>query len=547
MKNRILLLLVLVTITVFAQDLKLSEDFIVDIGEEYLKTTGGIKEYHTYEKHVIKLANNGSNLVIQRLDPETLGEVDRIEKTDFFKDQTKGRLERVERLGDNLLLLYRLWDKKTKTTFFNIRTVALSSLKISDFQTVVSEKGKISGSAIFYKTSFNQNKLLIAYKLESEKNKDSKNIDRFSINVFDENLSALWNKDINMPYTRTTSVDLDLSIDNEGNVYFLTWVFKDEKTKKWMYKIGKSKKKVPFLNLDKRVELLKLNEETNEFIKNEVKIDDYFISNSKIVQVPQDGVMVVGTLGKSFRDKKKVDLLFPIGFFTAKFTNKNVVEEINNYDFSDSILNKYKEDRRVSKKESSKYGSYFNDFAITDVVFNDDDGSLLLFGEQFWMSSPRNISSPSIGYTHTSISFKLNDIFIAKILADGTLSWSHRLPKHQRVDNRGASEMSFKYFNLNNHHYLFYQDHIANLDRPDDEAPSPLWDLTTGYLMAYVVDNSTGSVKKEAVFNLVNVNNGKKLKNFITDNVLNISKSKILIEGYAGDGKDFLVKVTAKK
>ncbi|WP_299311173.1 hypothetical protein [uncultured Aquimarina sp.] len=534
MKNRFLLLLLLIVVNVCAQDPKLSEEFTVEVGEEYGETDGRLKEFYKYNDYVIKLVNHKSyDLIIQKFDPVTLKEIERIEKVDFFKDVKKGRLLGVERLSDKLILLYRLWDKKAKTTSFRIRTIALGSLEITDFKTIVIQKGEVSRNSSYYKTSFDENKLLIVCKLKPQKNKSSKNIDIFSIHVFDENVNEIWSNNVKMPYTKTTSMNLRFSIDNEGSFYFLTRVYKDEK----------SKKKALFLNPESTIELLKLKKDTDEFTISKIKMDGYFVYVPAIFQNPEGGVVVTGTLGKSFDVKKKESVLVPIGFFISKFTEEDTAGETNTYDFSDSILNKYKEDKRISKKAISKLGPYFKDMQITDMVFN-EDGSTILLGEQKSQFS-NNMSNPNIGID-IRYSSSFNDIYVAKILADGTLSWSKRLPKQQRVDNRGASEMSFKYVDLNTKHYLFYQDHIANLNLDKEVSPGPLWDLTTGYLMAYTIDDVTGSVKKEAVFNLVDVNNGDKLEHFVTDNVLKISDSEILIEGFEGSSKDFLVKVTAK-
>jgi len=537
MKSRFLFLLLFVGMTAYPQKPKLSENFTVQVGEEYGETVGGIKKYFTYDKYVIKFANhNRYDLVIQKLDPASLKEIDRIEKTDFFKKIEKGKLIGVEEFGDNLVLFYRLWNKKTKTTFFKIRTIALDNLEVSDFKIVSTQDGEVSGRSFFYETSLDEKKLLVLCKLRPKKSKDSKKVDRFSINVFDANFNELRTNTISMPYMNTMVMNVDYSIDNEGSFYVLTRVYKDEK----------SKKKKPFLNPDCHIELLELQMGSDEFIKRKIDVEEgYFINQVSIGQLPNGGVMVTGNLGKLFDVKKKQEILAPIGIFIASSISDNSAIEIKKYEFSDAILKKYKEDRRISKKHISKHGPYFKDFKITNVVYH-DDGSMLLLGEQGSWSS-RNVSSASIGYTHTSVSIKFDDIFIAKILADGTLDWAHRLPKQQRVDNRGASEMSFKYVTLNNKHYLFYQDHIANLDLEEDQFPGPLWDLTTGYLMAYMIDNTSGNVEKEAVFNLVDVNNGKKLEHFISNNILKISESEILIEGFEGRSKNFLVKVTAKK
>ncbi|WP_299181412.1 hypothetical protein [uncultured Aquimarina sp.] len=536
MKYNFLILLLILMLQLSGQEAKLSDDFILQIGEEYEETVGGVTEFYSYKQNVIKLANhNGYDLVIQKLDPLTLKEVERIEKVNFFKGVKKGKFRSVVQVADKAVFFFHFWDKKNKKTLINVRTVSLTTLEVSDFRTVLNVKGEISIHSFNFKTSFDERKLVTLCKLKSQKGKGLKNVDRFSIHVFDDNVDEIWNKDVNLPYMKTVSMNLDFSIDNDGSFYFLTRVYEDEK----------SKKKKPFLNPNSHIELLELHKDSDEFISSKIEVQDYFVDMASIGQTPEDGVVVTGTLGKIFYVKKKESLLTPIGFFFAKYGKDNGLKKVNSYDFSDKILNKYKEDKRLKKNEVSKFGAYFKDLKITNVVYS-DDGSILLIGEQSNLSS-RNVISASIGYTHTSVSIRLDDIFIAKILADGTLGWLRRLPKQQRVDNRGASEMSFEYVGLNDHHYLFYQDHIANLNRPEDESPSPLWDLTTGYLMAYRINDATGVVKKEAVFNLADVNNGKKLEDFITNNILRISGSEIVIEGFNGDDKDFLVKVTAKK
>lgn len=55
-----------------------------------------------------------------------------------------------------------------------------------------------------------------------------------------------------------------------------------------------------------------------------------------------------------------------------------------------------------------------------------------------------------------------------------------------------------------------------------------------------------GKVKKEALFNTRDIN-GVEMEHFETEKILPLSGSEILIEGFDGRSKDFLVKVSAKK
>lgn len=68
----------------------------------------------------------------------------------------------------------------------------------------------------------------------------------------------------------------------------------------------------------------------------------------------------------------------------------------------------------------------------------------------------------------------------------------------------------------------------------------------TGVFAVYTINDKKGDIKKEAVFNTLDVK-GAKLEHFDTDKILSLSDSEILSEGFEGRNKDFLVKVSAKK
>jgi len=89
-------------------------------------------------------------------------------------------------------------------------------------------------------------------------------------------------------------------------------------------------------------------------------------------------------------------------------------------------------------------------------------------------------------------------------------------------------------------------DNVKNLDLPEDKFPYKHWDGKGGYFTAYIINHETGEVKKEAIFNTRDFNDTN-LEHFETDKILPLSDSEILIEGFEGRNKDFLVKVTAKE
>ncbi|WP_299439058.1 hypothetical protein [uncultured Aquimarina sp.] len=557
MKNKFLLLLLLGAINVFAQDPKLSENFTIEVGEEYGETDGKFKEFHKYKDHVIAVNRHKDHLVIQKFDVNTLKEIDRIEHEKFFKDKAKGGFKKIMRLGDNVLMFYTKWNRKKKIESLEAQAISLETLKLGEQKEIIRQEGKIArshsfqsvatinsigGSKFLYRRSFDDQKLLITYRLKPESRDDSKGNDRFVINVFDSELELQWKEQVTMPYTEKKMNNVDYVIDRDGNFYMLASVYEDDST-------DEKKKKEEDANY--HLELFKVKKNTNSIVKNEIKIGDKFIDEIILYEDADANVVIAGTSknpdkGTSrvfFSTKKKGQAT---GVFTIKLNEEGAVSDFKNYDFPVELLNKYatkREKKRIEKKEKDEDAKpAFENLKVNTIVAN-NDGSSLILGEQRYVVA-RTIHSSS-GRTRTTYTYYYRDILAAKIDADGSLVWMHKLPKRQ-VGKRGQRTMSYTHMFAGENHYLLYLDNVKNLNLPEDEVPYKHTDGKGGYFTAYIINDETGEVKKEAIFNSRDFNDTE-LEHFETDKILPLSESEILIEGFEGRSKDFLVKVTAKK
>jgi hypothetical protein len=559
MKNRYLLLLFLVTINVFSQDPKLSENFTVKVGEEYVETDGGFKGFYKYDNTVIAINRHKSHLIIQKFDPTTLKEVDRIEHEKFFKDKKKGGFERILRLGDNVIMFYAKWDRKNKIESLEAQTISLKSLKISEQKEIIRQEGKIAGyfsvqgngffitkigttNKFSYKTTFDENKLLIQYRLKPKFRNDAKSFDRIAINVFDENLELNWKGEVEMPYTEKKMNNEDYAIDKDGNFYMLVSVYEDDST-------DEKKKKEKDANY--HLELFKVKKNTNTIIKNEIKIADKFIDEVILYEDADANIVIAGTSKNPDRGTSRVFFSTKqkgqaTGVFTIKLNDDGTVSDFKNFDFPLDLLNKHAtkgEKRRVKRKNKNENAKpAFEHLKINAIVAN-NDGSFLILGEQRYIVKKRTTNSK--GKIRTTIIYYYRDILATKINADGTLAWMHKLPKFQK-GARGKRTMSYTHMFAGDNHYLLFLDNVKNLNLQEDEVPYTHTDGKGGYFTAYIINDKTGKVKKEAIFNTRDIN-GVELEHFETDKILPLSDSEILIEGFNGRSKDFLVKVSANK
>ncbi|MDO5971721.1 hypothetical protein Q4Q35_18115 [Flavivirga aquimarina] len=571
MINKLLFVLLLSSLSIFAQDPKLSDKFTVEVGEEYGETDGKIKVFFKHNDYAVAINSQKKDLIIQKFDTKTLKEIERIELKNFMKD--KGGNKEIIQMGNKALFFYEAWNRDEQVESLMAVNISLDDLAVGDPYTFLSQQGKIVivrhklsgskplvmmqvfGGKYFFKKSFDEQKLLVTYRLKPEFRNDSKSFDRIAMHVFDSELKLEWNEVVEMPYTEKKMNNGDYTIDRDGNFYMLAMVYEDDSTDE-----KKKKKK----DANYHLELFKIVKNTNTIIKNEIQIGDKFIDDASLYENAEGNIVIGGTCknpdkGKSipfFSTKEKGQAT---GVFTINLTEEGGVRDFKNYDFPVEMLRKFstrKEKKNINKKNKKEEEKpVFNFLELNSIALN-SDGSFLILGEQRYILQKSDYGEGFPRYTQVfdedafmmslkGLSFHFRDILAAKINADGTLAWMHKLPKRQRGVNRKGS-MSYTHMFAGDNHYLLFLDNVKNLDLPEDKVPYKHTDGQGGYFTTYIINDKTGEVKKEAVFNTRDIN-GTEMEHFETDKILPLSDSEILIEGFEGRSKDFLVKVSAKK
>ncbi|MBY0424331.1 MAG: hypothetical protein K2Q22_01740, partial [Cytophagales bacterium] len=129
--------------------------------------------------------------------------------------------------------------------------------------------------------------------------------------------------------------------------------------------------------------------------------------------------------------------------------------------------------------------------------------------------------------------------------ANGKLVWMRKLPKKQ-MGTMGRGGMGYFSTSFDGKHYLLFLDNIKNMDIAPDEVPATHQDGRGGFLISYVVDDKTGSVKKTSLFDSRDVE-GQKLSQFNVDRIQQINGNEFILEAYKKGKEDILIKVNLKK
>ena len=139
MKKIKLLLLLILPLLVFGQEIEFSKNFKVKAGTPYKVIDAKSKEYFYDEAggNIITVKTDGEVVYIQKIDAKTQKETSRKEYKDFPK-YTK--VQKVAKFGDRLFYFYAVYDKKNKREAVYLREINM-------------QKGEFMKATFLFKTS----------------------------------------------------------------------------------------------------------------------------------------------------------------------------------------------------------------------------------------------------------------------------------------------------------------------------------------------------------------------------------------------------------
>jgi len=529
-----LLLLVIFPFALFAQNNEI-KDFDIELGKPYKVVDSHKKLYFYSDNTLLTFKFVKEDLTIQKINTTTL----RLESSKIFKDFPAHYVpEFIWQEKSNFYLFYSLWDKKNQKEQLFYREIDLAKGGfIGKGKLLISVDGKITGSIagtgklygvqivdkFKYNSSTNDSLLLIRYRKKPTSRNNAKSKDVIGFHVFDKSFNEIWNKQVRMPYTEEKMNNVDYHIDNKGNVYILAYVFKGKSTEIDL-KDGKP---------NYHIEVIKVKPNDNNITQFRATLDNKLINSITLYQGNDDDLILAG-----FYTNSKKYIHDAKGIFYMKIDEEGSIIDKSTFEFPLSLLNQNASNKtkRKNKKKDGEKAELSN--LSMDKIIVEQDGSITLIGEQVYTIYTR--SGKFMNVTNY-----FNDILIAKIKSDGTLSWIKKLPKRQYGRNTGKKDMSYKHFVSGNYHNFLFMDNASNINLDLSEEPKAHVAGVGGYLTQYSINSTTGAFLKSHVFNSREVE-GMTIYQFTPDRITEISDGIYVIEVYKKNKQDILIKVTDK-
>lgn len=388
-------------------------------------------------------------------------------------------------VGGRFLLFTSQYDRNADKRTAYIQSISddgtLSATKTID--EIPAEKKRNSGSYNFV-LSEDSSKVLMIRNEPFEKYANEK----FTFKVFNDSMNLVWEKALELPYKDKMFSLTNYKVDNDGNVYMLASIEKDQAGTTRKERRTKPQYYYNILFYDHVAGNL------NEYV---VNLNDKYISDINFV-IDTKGDMVCA----GFYSNKSSNAL--IGAFYLKINKATKNIDVKGFkDFEKDFLEQF-----MSAKKASKNKELYN-YSLRDLVLRDDGGAILV-AEQYYVVQVCT-TDPKTGVTTCTYHYYYNDIIVVSIGADGKIAWSKKIPKYQHSVNDGGYYSSFAFSVSKNKMYFMYNDNPKSAALPlESTTPAaggkkqptckPLNRVTKAVAMLVTVD-SNGNMDRQVMFN----------------------------------------------
>ena len=398
---------------------------------------------------------------------------------EYKSDEKDVIFDKVLSIRSKLYMFTHKYDKDSKSTNYMCIPIDIVTLKPSGnvinlgaFEAV----SKSKQSSVEYELSSDSTKVIM-FGLSPYSKKDN---EKYYMGVFDNNMSKLWEKTVELPYKDKFVSVLDDLVTNDGRVGVIIKHYDQEVNRESIKENGE---RVPAY----KTKLLLYEKNADKPFEYIVDINNKFVHS---LQLTDDNATTMNLFGL-YKEKYNGHVN---GFFTSSInliTHK--IETSKIMAFPSELVELVKKDRQGSDREKDPG---FDDAFNYVQSINRRDGSkdyILEFRQKILRQY-----TDSRGVSHSYYEYKNGDIVDISVKTDGKYVIC-RIPKMQDIDYT-VKYNSFKALTYNDKLVLFYNDNDDNLDRDLAKKPETMTRPNKCVFMTATVD-SKGNLDRKIVFN----------------------------------------------
>ncbi len=364
--------------------------------------------------------------------------------------------------------------------------------------------------------SYDSSKFLSVYEVPTK----GKEQQQYSFHVYNiQDMSLIFEKDVELPYKDKEVNLIRYDVDNEGNVYGLVQIY--EKREKGSKEVDNYTYKI-----------YGYTKESGEAIEYGFDITGTYL-NSMTFQVKNKVIYCSGFWGK--KNSRDISGVYSIRLDAV--SGKELVEDV--YEFSDEFVAEFYTDKEVAKAD--KKGKELEVKTIVLDYFKiQDDGSAYVVGEQFYTYQ---VCYTTQSGTRCVTYYVHNDIVVTKIDANGVILWSNKIPKKSQQAN-GTGHLSYHLFQKGQDLYFVYYDHQDNFELSDPKKYDRVPYFTKKTDLVCTKINADGEKEKTLIYNYADPSwNQLRLS---PNNFQNIGNNMFIGEGFVKGRKGILSRFTIR-
>lgn len=458
------------------------------------KTDGDFQYVIGQDKEAIyQVMRRRKDLLVQRMDMNMKASYQK--PLELELDKKDLTLEGVRLVGKNIIVFTSLFDKKNDQNNMYMKVYNADDFnpkgRMEMIARIPAEKKNNKGSFDVY-TSPDDSKVMVELEAPRERKKDQKVAkEAFIVKVFDGEMNALWDGELELPYLDNEFRRESVRVDNDGSVVMLGVKYTSKAEARERKRDGQSTYDYTFVVFK--------NGDTAPAI-NSIDVAGKFLQDMT-VSLGKSGDIVCAGL---YSEKGTRGIKGP--FYMTLDRNSKAVKTQSFGEFSKDFVTAYmteKEEKRAEKKASKK-GEDLGiewDYDLREIIHREDGGAILM-AEQYYMYAVTTCtSSPNGGRTcTTTYHYIYNDIIAVNIDPKGNIEWSAKVPKRQHSVNDGGYYSSYGIEVKGDKIYLIFNDTGENLFlKPGDKIRQ--FELKgKDALVTIATIDGDGNTKREALF-----------------------------------------------
>ncbi len=355
--------------------------------------------------------------------------------------------------GDRLLLITTAVDDESEL-MSAYGTWLSEEGKPADFPVLLGQQSttRRRGNDQFgFELSSDGSKLLIYNESEFERKAN----ERFTLKVVDAELETVWQKDLELPYSREIFEINQYAVDSRGHVYMMSGITNDKSR-------NNDAERPPS---DKRYVIISYDPDQNKVKEFDVSLENKWVISTTFA-LADNGDLVIG----GFYSNNRYFSIAGSFFFRIDGDSK-AIEAKGLHPFSKEVLAQFMSERKAEK------GLELDDFYFDHFVLREDGGASMV-AEQYYVTQ-RFQTDIASGRQQIQYFYHFNDVLVVDMNAEGEINWVTKVPKIQVSMNDKGPYSSYALTHVSDTLYLVFNDNPDNVPLLEKNPDAKVYSFST--------------------------------------------------------------------